>query len=153
MDSNLNKDSRGMALIAALMLLGVVLSLFGVYVALSQNELALVRRSRDSHNGFNAAEAGLNLRAEEIRNIFVDYAKPDGTSPGSLAACDAGTMGTGDYVCKEYEFENKHHAMTFVVENPDNPLQRVIPPGESFAGLSAQEYRYTVTSVGRNQTE
>ncbi|MBX7138201.1 MAG: hypothetical protein K1X83_09470 [Oligoflexia bacterium] len=143
---------QGFALITALMLLGVLAALFAAYYSLTETELKLVKSSKDSQSGFNAAEAGLNLRAEEIRAIFRDYDRPYGTSPTGVADCDAGRNGSDDYICRTYSFSNGHTATTYVKPDASNPLQRIIPPGELFAGLSAQEYRYTVTSVGRNRS-
>jgi hypothetical protein len=142
---------RGVALIASLMMLALLAALLGAYFTLTNTEQRMAKSSKDSQSGFNAAEAGLNIRAQIIRQIFKDYALPDGTPPSSIAACDSGSIGSGDYACETYDFDN-HHAVTYVTENPGNPLQRVVPPGEIFSGLSAQEYRYTVRSVGRNQS-
>lgn len=113
--------------------------------------MLLIRSSRNSQSGFNAAEAGLNLRAESLRQVFLDFDLPEGVSPESVTDCDAGVNGSGDYVCDTFEFGNNHSATTYVEEDPDNPRVTVIPPGETFAGLSAIEYRYNVTSVGRNR--
>lgn len=150
MEFRVHRANDGFALLMVLFLIVVMASLFGAYATISQTEAALVRSSRDSATGFNVAEAGLNLRAEEIRAVFLNYDRPEGTAPSSIDACDAGSMGTGDYVCREYEFENAHTAMTYISPDPSNPVFTTIPPGEAFAGLNAQEYRYTVTSVGRN---
>src|SRR5690606_11478762 len=87
---------------------------------------------------------------EEIRRIFIDYDKPEGESPAGILDCDNGVLGAGDYQCQTYTFGNGHSAVTYVTEDIGNPLERTIPPGESFAGLNSLEYRYTVTSVGRN---
>jgi hypothetical protein len=146
-------SSSGFALLTVLYLIAVMASLFSAYMVLTRTELALVKTTRDSASGFNAAEAGLNLRAEEIRSVFFDFDFPEGTSPLGVAGCDAGSNGTGDYVCREYNFGNSHSAMTYISEAPSNPEYTIIPPGEAFAGLNAQEYRYTVTSVGRNNQE
>lgn len=140
---------RGLALIASMMLISLIAALVGAYLLLTQTELKMVKSSKDSHTGFNAAEAGLNLRAHSIREIFQGYTFPQGTSPAGVDACDRGSNGTGDFACKRFNFDSKHHAITYVTENPGNPLQRVIPSGEIFAGLSAQEFRYNVRSVGR----
>lgn len=148
-----NRDSEsGIALIASLMFLSLLGALITTYFMLTQTELKMAKSSKDSQSGFNAAEAGLNLRAEQIRNIFQDYAKPFGTAPANVDGCDGDDMGSGDFRCQNYEFQNGHHAVTYVTQNAGNPLSRVVPPGEIFAGLSAQEYRYTVRSVGRNNS-
>ncbi len=150
MDTETTRSNSGFALLTVLFLIAVMASLFAAYTVLTRTELALVKTTRDSASGFNAAEAGLNLRAEEIRSVFLDFAFPEGTSPTSVADCDAGSTGSGDYVCRDYNFGNSHSATTYIEEDPSNPEYTIIPPGEAFAGLNAQEYRYTVTSVGRN---
>ncbi len=142
----------GLALISSLMLLTLLATLFGAYFLLTQTEIRMAKSSKDSQSGFNAAEAGLNLRAEEIRAIFKDYARPTGTAPTGTTKCESSNLGSGDFACETYNFSTGHHAVTYVTENTGNPLQRVIPPGEIFAGLSAQEYRYTVRSIGRNKS-
>lgn len=147
------RDSGGFALLMAMFLIVVMASLFGAYAVVSKTEQSLVKSTRDSATGFNAAEAGLNLRAEAIRNLFLDYDRPEGTSPGSVENCDSGTNGTGDFVCRTYDFDDNHSATTYIDPDPSNPVYTTIPPGEAFAGLNAQEYRYTVTSVGRNTTQ
>src|SRR5690606_16529418 len=40
----------------------------------------------------------------------------------------------------------------YVTEGENNPQNIVIPTGEAYAGLTASEYRYTVTSVGEGPT-
>lgn len=146
------QSERGIALIAALMVVALFSALLAAYFTLVNTEQSMVKSSKDSQSGFNAAEAGLNLRAEEIRNIFQDYARPAGQSPQSVEDCENGRVGSGDYQCETFEFSSGHKAITYISENPGNPLQRVIPPGEIFAGLSAVEYRYDVRSVGRGKS-
>ncbi|RIL12422.1 MAG: hypothetical protein DCC75_00480 [Proteobacteria bacterium] len=148
----INRDQRGLALISVLFLLTLVGALLGAYTIITHTELALVRSSKNSQSGFNAAEAGLNLRAENIREIFDGYDLPEGNSPESVADCDAGDNGSGDFRCRSYSLADGQTAVTFVKEEPGNPIARVIPPGELYEGLAAQEYRYTVTSVGRNRS-
>jgi len=145
-------SDAGYALIATMMLLALLASLYTAYFTVTHTELALVKASKDSQSGFNAAEAGLNLRGEEIRSIFEDYGKPDGVSPDGIIGCDAGQLGEGDYRCQTYSFSNGQNAVTYVSEDQQNPYSIVIPQGEAFQGLNALEYRYTATSVGRNLT-
>ncbi len=148
---NCRKNEKGLALLTVMFLLVLMGGIFSAYLVITRNELKLVKSSRDSLSGFNAAEAGLNIRAEELRGVFLDFAQPEGSSPSSLSDCDEGTnLGTDDYQCRTYNFGNSHSATTYVSEDATNPRTTVIPPGETFAGLSAIEYRYNVTSVGRN---
>lgn len=148
-----NKNNSGFALLAVFFMLTVLASMFAAYMILTQTEINLVKASKDSASGFNAAEAGLNIRANEIRETFLDFARPAGVSPGGVEDCDSGTLGSGDFACETFSFANKHTALTYITEEAGNPIQTVIPPGEPFAGLSTQEYRYTVTSIGRNTSQ
>lgn len=155
MGNSMTKSSNqsGLALLSVLFLLALMASLIGAYMIVAQTELALAKSSRNSQSGFNAAEAGLNIRAEQLRQVFLDFDLPEGTSPTSVTDCDNGILGTGDYACEDYTFGNKHSATTYVEEDANNPRTTVIPPGETFAGLSAIEYRYNVRSIGRNSNE
>ena len=88
-----------------------------------------MRYSRASTLGFYSAEAGLNLRADTIRNVFVGYNRPTGTSPSATNPCTAGNMGSGDFACSTYNF-NSRDVKTYVNENPSNPQIITVPPGE-----------------------
>lgn len=152
MKGGMNKE-RGVALITALMFLGIVLAVTLTYSFITRSEMRGMHASKSGFSGFNAAEAGLNLRADLIKNRFEDYDRPSGTSPESLEACGTNsTIGTGDFACRDFQLGNKHTARTYVVEDPTNPKSIVIPPGEPYGGLSASEYRYTVTSVGQTDS-
>ena len=137
---------HGIVLVAVLFLLAVLLALLGAFYLITGMELGNYRGSRKSTQGFFAAEAGLNLRAEEIRQIFVGYNRPSGTSPSEPDPCAGGNMGDGNYVCRNYSINNRT-AQTYVIESPGNPTVRTIPPGELYQNLNAQEYGYTVKST------
>ena len=147
--SRLNSQA-GIALFASLSMLALLATLFAAYFLITQTEQRMAKGSKDSQSGFNAAEAALNLRAEDIRATFRDWDRPVGTSPSSTDACEGTNQGSGDFVCRTYEFNTGHHAISYVREEAGNPYSTILPPGETFAGLTAQEYRYTVRSIGRN---
>ncbi|MFN8391682.1 MAG: hypothetical protein U0136_15445 [Bdellovibrionota bacterium] len=139
-------QESGFALIATMIMLGVMLALLGAYGAVTNIELATTKGSKDLNIGFNTAEAGLNLRAETIRQVFVGYNRPTGTSPTATNACSASNQGAGDFRCVDYTLGN-HTATTYVNEDPTNPIITTIPVGERYQNLSAQEYRYTAASL------
>lgn len=149
---------RGYALVAALMLLALVTALLAAYFSLTSVESSTTRSSISSLRGFYAAEAGLNLRARGLRQIFDDYRVPSGTGPvigGGTPPCDTGNLGNGDYVCVQHPLYQRV-ATTYVEETPGNPTAIVIPRGEPYQNLKAQEYRYTLGSVAEDmhgQTE
>lgn len=138
----------GFIIITTMMLLVVLMTLLAAFYITTNIELATTRFSQDSTRGFYVAEAGLNLRAEEIRQIFIGYNRPTGVSPNSGApACVGGNTGSGDYICKNYSI-NGRTARSYVVEDATNPVVLTIPAGERYQYLNAQEYRYTARSNG-----
>ena len=151
----MKRSSDGFALITALLMLMLLLTLFGAYYTLTSIETATVRDTRGSAVGFYSAEGGLNIRAETIRQIFVGFNRPTGTSPTTTSPCTGTNNGSGDYLCRTYSFNNRT-VKTYAVEDASNPVILTIPPGERYQNLSAQEYRYTVKSSSLNtqsQTE
>lgn len=145
---NKNKES-GYAMLLVLGFVALLMSLIATYTALTRVEIDTVKSQSGSMKGFYAAEAGLNLRAEEIRNLFAGYALPTGTSPTTGTECDGSNVGAGDFLCKNYSID-KRSAETYVMEDAGNPVTLTIPVGERYQNLSAEEYRYTVISEGKN---
>ncbi len=143
-------SEAGIALMAAMAMLALLATLFAAYFLVTQTEQRMAKGSKDSQSGFNAAEAALNLRAEDVRALFQDWSRPSGVSPNTDDPCEGSNLGSGDFVCRSYDFSTGHHAISYVREEAGNPYATILPPGETFAGLTAQEYRYTVRSVGRN---
>ena len=143
------KGESGVILISVLLFLTVMIALTGLYFKASRIEQKTTAYIKDSTSGFYMAEAGLNLRAEEIRAKFEGYNTPIGTSPSDTAPCEGTNLGTDDYACQTYTI-GKRSAQTYLTEDPDNPIITTIPPGETFQGLNAIEYRYTANSFSLN---
>lgn len=142
----MKKSSHGFALFAVLTLLAVLATMIAAFTFATRTELQSARFSRNGITGFFAAEAGLNLRAEAIRQDFVGYNRPTGPSPDpNLTPCEGGNNGQNDFQCITYPIGNRS-AVTFVEEEPDNPIILTIPSGERYQNLNAQEYRYTAHS-------
>ena len=139
------RTHKGFVLVSTMMLLSLMLALLAVYFVTTSAETATVRYSKGAASGFYAAEAGLNLRADTIRQVFVGYNRPAGTSPNSTNPCTTGNMGTGQFACGNYTFNNRS-VVTYVTEDPNNPVILTIPVGERYQNLNAQEYRYTAKS-------
>lgn len=145
-------SSRGGFAVVTVLLLAVVLgALLIAMFATTTTEIASGRVNADIASGFYAAEAGLNVRGQLIRSEFEGYNRPSGTSPHATDACVGTNIGTGDMVCQTIEI-NDRTVTTYVLEDPRNNdpdfAERMItvPPGETFAGLSAIQYRYSVLS-------
>lgn len=147
--SMLIRAEDGYVLITIYFFMAALLALLAAYYSISDIEIATTKFSRDSVTGFYSAEAGLNIRAEEVRDIFVGYNLPTGVSPSATDPCVGANIGSGDYECQTYDF-NRREVITYVTEEPSNPISLTIPPGERYQGLNAMEYRYTVSSVSYN---
>jgi hypothetical protein len=138
-----------------MMLAGLVAALLGAHFLMTSVDLATTRAAMSSTRGFYAAEAGLNIRAEEIRETFLGYNLPEGDSPvrvPGLLPCQGGDPGSGDFACQSFEFRDRE-VLTFVDDDldgddaPDDPVSIIIPPDEPYQGLTAQEFAYGVNSV------
>lgn len=145
-----NKSNQdGIALFSVISAIAVLLVLLSAYQTITKIELSSNYSSIASKLGFFAAEAGLNIRAEEIRQKFLGYNRPTGTSPTTTNPCSGSNNGNGDFVCKTHALNNsKHTALSYVEEEPGNPVILSIPAGERYQGLNAQEYQYSAISKG-----
>ena len=146
------KNQQGFALIAVLMLVSLVAALLSAHYLLTRADLSTTDSAMDRTRGFYAAEAGLNLRAQQIREEFEGYNRPAGSPPPDLPGqlpCVPGATGSGDFACRAYSFSDRD-VRTYVTEDPANPVAILIPPGEAFQNLNAQEYRYGVSSLAVN---
>ncbi len=153
------QQEEGYVMITAVTMMLVLLSLMAAYLLMTDIERSTTRSFADSNSGFYAAESGLNLRAEAIRQDFQGYNRPSGVSPTSMDACInqvSGSTGSGDFACQAYSFQS-HNANTYVKENPDNinpyPTISVIPRGELYQNLNMQEYTYRIFSVASKSGE
>jgi Tfp pilus assembly protein PilX len=142
-------DQQGYALVTVLLLLSLIAALLAAYFTLTTAELSTTRSSLDSVRGFYAAEAGLNIRARAVRQIFEGYAVPNGAGPtlGSTPApCEGSNQGSGDFTCLQHDLHERS-ATTYLAETAGNPASIVIPRGEPYQNLKAQEFRYVITST------
>ncbi len=143
------KNNKGFVLITTLMLIALIMSFLSVYYTTTNIEMATVRYSKNSASGFYSSEAGLNLRANTIKSIFVNYNRPTGVAPSNTNACETGNVGSGDFACNTLNINNRT-VKSYVEEDPGNPIILTIPPGERYQNLNAQEYRFTARALSTN---
>jgi Tfp pilus assembly protein PilX len=147
-------QDEGYAMVVVIVMLLILASLLTAFMLLSKTETASTKATSSGNTGYYAAEAGLNLRAKQVQDKFQGFNRPSGTSPGTSPnawqnCLDANTAndGSGDFACSIQTF-NGQRLVTYVVDQTaGSPISLIIPNGELYAGLSAQEYRYDVTSV------
>lgn len=144
---------KGFVIVAVITMLVVLSVLITAYLALTRVEISSTRSVADSTTGFYAAEAGLNLRAESVRGAFSNWNVPVGTSPSSTDPCVGSNQGSGTYACVSYSLQGRTVSTYIVPKTTGNPPGVVIPAGDTFAGLVAQEYAYTLYSVARSPSE
>ncbi|MEM9567813.1 MAG: hypothetical protein AAF974_05850 [Cyanobacteria bacterium P01_E01_bin.34] len=140
-------ESRGYSLVLAIGTIVVLSTLLASYSVVSKFESLTASSSEQSGAGFYAAEAGLNLRAEVVRDIFEDFDIPSGTSEDISVVslpCLNGVGGTDDYSCINYQFQEFTTQTGLAFDGLSNI---VIPPGEPFQFLNAQEFRYLASSI------
>lgn len=138
--------SGGFALISTFLLLVLLSALLGAYLLITRVELATTKSSADSAKGLFAAEAGLNLRAANIRGVFEGYNTPSGVSPASEAPCEGSNLGSGAFACQFHNFNNRE-VMTYVTDHQagtDPPFFRATQG--TYQGLNVQDFTYTTSS-------
>src|SRR5438552_1984820 len=92
------KNERGIVLIMALILMGLLSGLAGAYALLVRADASLSGGASRDREGFYTAEAGLNVGMAEFSNIFKNY----------------GTPSSGDYTAKTVTVGNRtaHYQLT-----------------------------------------
>ena len=129
------ESQRGFALVTVLLLLSLIMSLLVAYHSLTRIEMTTTKASMSSTRGLYAAEAGLNLRADLVREIFEGYNRPAGTTPTNVDTCSDMNLGSGDFACAVYELQQRD-VTTYVEEAAGNPTAIVVPRGEQFQNLN-----------------
>lgn len=127
-------ESRGAALLSALLVLGMLSALAGAYAMNARIHLSLLGGTAIERSGFYAAEAGLNVGVTHFANVFRDSGIPE----------------EADYR-QEVSIGRNTAEVTLSPVSGCNPCaQTLIPQGELFAGLNSIPYRYTVESRALN---
>ncbi|MGI0480209.1 hypothetical protein ACN4EE_05400 [Geminocystis sp. CENA526] len=140
--------------------IGVVVGLAGLvalYARTSRVEKYSNTATVDSNSGFYGAEAGLNLRANKLREVYLNSEQPKGTSPTSTTACfddDTTNDGTLDFKCDRFEVPSADprrgsgSVTTYVVPiNNGEGSIGVVPRGNAFQGLNMVEYGHSIFSL------
>lgn len=150
-----SSSEKGYVLVVAIAIILGVSGLVALYAKTSQVQQTSTTAAIDSSTGFYGAEAGLNLRADELRKKFVNYQRPSGTSPTSATACfdnSSSNDGTDDYKCDKLELaagstdRSKNSVTTYVI-GKDEGVQGIVPQGDLFQGLNMVEFTHSIYSL------
>ena len=162
---NRGPHQQGFALITVMLLVAVLAVMVTAYFMLTQIEMSTAASSQNSTSGFYAAEAGLNIRGQELRETFDGFNQPAGLTPedereAGIQPCRSYKKGNkleendgeGDFECRTNdEIAASREVVTYITQpgTPAGavqvPLGRVLNNGQ-FAGLNAQEFVYNVNA-------
>ncbi len=131
-----------------MLLLALLMALLVGYFTADPHRDVDAGSSMDGVRGLYAAEAGLNIRAEQVRAGVrgLQPSRRDAPPDPALAPCAGGERRQRRLRLQSAHPLHGRNAETYVVEQPDNPTSIVVPRGEPYQNLHAQEYRYTVVS-------
>jgi len=150
---NETANERGIALVTALLLLLLLMSMLTGYFTITYIDQATVKSSMAGVRGLYAAEGGLNVRAEQVRQQFLGYGLPSGTppvdNPPSQVPCQSGNLGSGDMACVTYSLFDRS-VVTYIEERPGNPQAVLVPGGETYQNMHADEYGYVAHADSLN---
>jgi hypothetical protein len=136
---HLFRDQRGIVLVMALMLMGLMSALAATYSARVRADTALRGAAGRERKAFYAAEQGLNMAMARTQTRFDNF-NPQAVNS---VVTDTVTVGSGAQQ-RTVSYELKPVADCY-------PCAReTIGAGNAFAGLSSVPYRYTLTSAAEN---
>lgn len=149
--SGRRRDEAGFALVTVLMLTALMMTLIGAYFVMTHIELGTTRATMEGFRGLYGTEAALNLRSEQLRQTFIGYALPTGSSPSSSTPCAAGDVGSGDLACATHTVDGVG-VRSYVAASAANPRLEKIARGELFQNLSSESFRYVVRAGNDDAT-
>ncbi|MCT0252389.1 MULTISPECIES: hypothetical protein [unclassified Synechocystis] len=156
---NPKSNPKGYMLFLVVSLLITLSGLLVAYAILAKLYTLSSKGTAIGSSGFYGAEGALNMRVEELREVFLSDRSPNGTSPTSLNQCLQQTnLGTGDFRCQVASFVSPDDstanilAYSYVVpENNGLATQGTVPPGDTFQGLNMLETRYAISAVSAKE--
>lgn len=129
-------NQRGIVLVIALMLMGLMAALAGVYSRMILADVKMTGGAGQERKGFYAAEAGLNYAMNDVRALFASF-DPPSEHTGHVNVGSGANQRTVDYEVKEVPGRNP------------GPTE-IIPAGKHFAGMSSIPSEFTVTATADN---
>jgi hypothetical protein len=146
------KHRQGYILSTSISLMVLLGLLSSAYFLTSRAEIRTNRALNVSATGTLAAEAGLNVRAPQITDILRDQIDARGQPPsetGPNAPCTGSNLGSGDFACITYTF-NDRTVHTYMVRESFGRLGLRVPSDQPFGGLYTFENRYVVKARALN---
>jgi Tfp pilus assembly protein PilX len=122
-----SRSDQGYAMMLTAIVSILLFSLLTAYMTISNLSKSSTNAYVDGTNTFYAAESGLNGRAEQLRQKFIGYASPTGTSPGATSSAvtaanvsncftqsisTTASITTNDFECRNYAFRYGNSSAT-----------------------------------------
>jgi hypothetical protein len=145
MSSRERSDEAGLALLAVLLIMTLLMGLAAALTTSINMDTGLRGAYHRSTTGFYAAESGLNRGMGDYRNIFLQFNVPKlGTTPGDLGDFAPKTITVGTRTV-DYQISD-----VTAYDGSGSPPSITIPPGQLFGGLNSQEYDYIANSTAQS---
>ena len=128
-----DRGDKGYAMMMTSIISILMFSLLAAYMTITNLSKLTTNAHIDGNNTFYVAESGLNRRANQLRQKFVNYSLPSGLSPGQATTAsyvnssniaDCFPLGgtttinpTNDFDCQNYTFRSNNNLATVVSQN------------------------------------
>lgn len=132
------RSDQGYAMLLVSMISIALFSMLAAYMTMTNLNKSSTSAYVDGTNTFYVAESGLNRRAQELREKFLNYSLPTGLSPGTTTVNDyvsptnitncfnsTANQGTVDFQCQNFDYNHTDTATATVESNTAGSSQTI----------------------------
>jgi hypothetical protein len=135
------RSDKGYAMLMVSMISIALFSMLAAYMTMTNLNKSSTSAYVDGTNTFYVAESGLNRRAQQLREKFLNYSLPSGLSPGTTAAsqyvsptnitncftiaADIAASATNDFECRNFAYNHTDSSKATVKKDNDGTTQSV----------------------------
>jgi hypothetical protein len=135
------RSEKGYAMLMVSMISIAMLSMLAAYMTMTNLNKSSTSAYVDGTNTFYVAESGLNQRAQQLRDQFINYSLPTGLSPGQtnrtdyvpptrisncfLIATNLTASATNDFECRNFAYQHNDTSTATVQRTNDGSSQSI----------------------------
>jgi hypothetical protein len=135
------RSEKGYAMLMVSMISIALFSMLAAYMTMTNLNKSSTSAYVDGTNTFYVAESGLNRRAQQLRDKFLNYSLPSGLSPGTTAAsqyvsptnitncftiaANIAASATNDFECRNFAYNHTDSSKATVKKDNDGTAQAV----------------------------
>jgi hypothetical protein len=135
------RSDKGYAMVLVSMISIAMLSMLAAYLTISGLNKSSTSAYVDGTNTFYVAESGLNQRAQQLRDKFINYSLPNGLSPGQAnltdyvpatnitncfnLATNLTASATNDFECRNFAYRHTDTSTATTKSNADGTQETV----------------------------